>query len=102
MQVKAIGKANNLQSVHMPNTFSVYLWILVRKILVNGSRFATTPKFSYVHYMFNRYLNWIHWLNDDIFHVVTYDVALSSFLPQHLAVLYYKIKQFLQKQKYYL
>ena len=34
MQVKAIGEEKiGESSVHMPNTFSVYLWILVRKIL---------------------------------------------------------------------
>ena len=43
MQVKAIllvGKiVKKLQSVHMPYTFSVYLWILAGKFLVNGSQF---------------------------------------------------------------
>ena len=31
---------NKLQLVHIPYTFSVYLWIMVRKIMANGSRFA--------------------------------------------------------------
>ena len=42
--VNCAGRAEKfgykLQSVHIPNTFLVYLWIFVRKILVNSSRFT--------------------------------------------------------------
>ena len=31
---------NKLQLVHMPNTFSVYLWTLARKVLAKSSWFA--------------------------------------------------------------
>ena len=40
IQIKSIGEenlANKLKSVHMPNTFLLYLQILARKILVNIS-----------------------------------------------------------------
>ena len=49
IQVRAIARkylVNKLQSVHMSNTFLVYLWILTRKILVNNSQFTKFANFS--------------------------------------------------------
>ena len=70
---------NKLQSVHMPNTFSAYLWILVRKILVDNSRFTnfSLAKFSHVRHIGfsvqqNIVMNWTHmnccdfWSTDDL------------------------------------
>ena len=48
IQVKGIGEeilANKLQSVHMINSFLVYLWILVRKSLLNSSQFTKFTNF---------------------------------------------------------
>ena len=42
--------ANKLQSVHMPNTFLVYLWILAKKILANSPRFTKFTNFSPAKY----------------------------------------------------
>ena len=52
-----IWRINNSQCIYHTHTFSMYLWILMRKILANGSRFAIRqffplPKFSCVRYYF--------------------------------------------------
>ena len=49
IQVRGIGEkklVNKLQWVHMPNKFSVYLWIMARKILANSSGFSKFANFS--------------------------------------------------------